>query len=58
MLQWKEAPPDSLMDSKLKCVFEMPNDSAPPANSYVLPDKEDLKKRDIYAVSFLVIMIL
>ena len=23
-LQWKEVPQDQLMDSKLKCVFEMP----------------------------------
>lgn len=26
--QWKEATPDMLMDSKLKCVFEMPADSS------------------------------
>ncbi|KAK7583714.1 hypothetical protein V9T40_004677 [Parthenolecanium corni] len=48
---WKEAPIDALMDSKLKCVFEMPNDVVPAANSFVLPDKEDLKKRDLYAPS-------
>lgn len=24
VLQWKDAPPESLMDTKLKCVFEMP----------------------------------
>lgn len=25
--QWKEAKPDDLMDSKLRCVFEMPNEN-------------------------------
>jgi hypothetical protein len=24
-VQWKDAPPESLMDTKLKCVFEMPD---------------------------------
>lgn len=51
LLQWKEAPPDTLMDSKLKCVFEMPNDVLPVMNSFVITDKEDSKKRDTYAVS-------
>lgn len=46
---WKEAPPDTLMDSKLKCVFEMPNDVLPVMNSFVITDKEDSKKRDTYA---------
>lgn len=27
-LQWKDVNPDNLMDSKLKCVFEMPVDPA------------------------------
>ncbi|NXS07700.1 VAPA protein, partial [Neodrepanis coruscans] len=26
-LEWKEAKPDELMDSKLRCVFEMPNEN-------------------------------
>lgn len=25
--QWKEAKPDELMDSKLRCVFEMPSEN-------------------------------
>lgn len=26
-LQWKEAKPDELMDSKLRCVFELPSEN-------------------------------
>jgi len=37
---WKDAPPESLMDTKLKCVFEMP-ESAPqaPAQESMVEDK-------------------
>lgn len=27
LMQWKEAKPEELMDSKLRCVFEMPNEN-------------------------------
>jgi len=30
VLQWKEAPANQLMDSKLKCVFELPTGDEPP----------------------------
>ena len=33
--QWKDASPDQLMDSKLKCVFELPAD----ANAQVISTK-------------------
>lgn len=26
-LQWKDAKPDELMDSKLRCVFELPSEN-------------------------------
>ena len=27
LLQWKDAKPDDLMDSKLRCVFELPSEN-------------------------------
>ncbi len=53
LLQWKEAPVDSLMDSKLKCVFEMATDSVSTSteSTCILTEKEDVKKRDVFSVS-------
>ncbi|XP_077208882.1 vesicle-associated membrane protein-associated protein A isoform X4 [Paroedura picta] len=39
---WKEAKPDELMDSKLRCVFEMPNENdkmtfSTPGSTYISP---------------------
>ena len=28
-MQWKQASPDQIMDSKLKCVFDIPEDYTP-----------------------------
>lgn len=38
---WKEATPDMLMDSKLKCVFEMPADSSSQAPVVKVKESED-----------------
>lgn len=46
-LQWREACPDSLMDSKLKCVFEMPNDINSLSSNFSLTEKDDLKKKEV-----------
>lgn len=47
---WKEATPDMLMDSKLKCVFEMPADSSSqaPVVKASIVDSESGKKDDDY----------
>uniref|UniRef100_A0A1E1XIH0 Putative vamp vesicle-associated membrane protein-associated protein a n=1 Tax=Amblyomma aureolatum TaxID=187763 RepID=A0A1E1XIH0_9ACAR len=37
---WRDANPESLMDSKLRCVFEMPTEAAPQASNL----EADLKK--------------
>jgi hypothetical protein len=40
------------MDSKLKCVFEMPEDAPPSAPMYLLePNPGDVKKRNAVSVS-------
>ncbi|XP_074012939.1 vesicle-associated membrane protein-associated protein B/C isoform X4 [Numenius arquata] len=43
---WKEAKPEELMDSKLRCVFELPAENDKPI--YPFPEKEasDLKEED------------
>lgn len=38
---WRDANPESLMDSKLRCVFEMPSEATPQASSNL---EADLKK--------------
>ncbi|XKL59901.1 hypothetical protein PGB90_000917 [Kerria lacca] len=43
---WKEATPDTLMNSKLKCFFEMPSDTVSTSSTCPLLEKEDPKKRD------------
>nr|XP_034338401.1 vesicle-associated membrane protein/synaptobrevin-binding protein isoform X3 [Crassostrea gigas] len=47
---WKEATPDMLMDSKLKCVFEMPADSSSqaPVVKASIVDSESGKKDEDY----------
>ncbi|KAL1439825.1 hypothetical protein MTO96_009668 [Rhipicephalus appendiculatus] len=37
---WRDANPESLMDSKLRCVFEMPTEATPQASNF----EADLKK--------------
>ncbi|XP_066996602.1 vesicle-associated membrane protein-associated protein B isoform X2 [Anabrus simplex] len=53
---WKEVNPDNLMDSKLKCVFEMPMDpAAPPQENNVdatLPLHEEKAKRVTESAKF------
>lgn len=34
LFQWKEADPSELMDSKLKCVFEVPDSGSPAVRYY------------------------
>lgn len=43
---WKEASPESLMDSKLKCVFEMPSEINSVPSNFSVAEKEDLKKKE------------
>ncbi|GLH15179.1 Vesicle-associated membrane protein-associated protein A [Gryllus bimaculatus] len=47
---WKEAHPDSLMDSKLKCVFEMPENipSSPDSNMNVGDNRKDTNMKNIF----------
>lgn len=43
---WKEASPDTLMDSKLKCVFEMPSEINSLPSNFPVTEKEELKEKE------------
>lgn len=51
MFKWKDISPEQLMDSKLKCVFEMPAEgttqNAAPQENNVEANIEDKIKREI-----------
>lgn len=54
-LQFKEATPEILMDWKLKCVFEMPNDDISTAQAFTFAksNNDEQKKRDGNQVNIL-----
>lgn len=52
---WKDANPENLMDSKLKCVFELPNDGATQNNvdsTLTVPDERSHVAKTVEVVKF------